>query len=200
MFRSIHPYAVAAGIDDPVVCYQGAVVAEPGSGRFLRHVPIPTELALEAIAAVQEEGFALNCYVDDNLYVSQVTLESESYAGFQNIPLYAVGDLLEWLAKPPTKLVAIGAEEEMDALAVRMRARFDGRLYIPPRNTEQRKVPDALGPYKLDTGEGYLIHGTHPYNEESVGEAVSHGCVRMGNEDLARLYPLVPRGTPVIIF
>jgi len=130
MFRSIHPYAVAAGIDDPVVCYQGAVVAEPGSGRFLRHVPIPTELALEAIAAVQEEGFALNCYVDDNLYVSQVTLESESYAGFQNIPLYAVGDLLEWLAKPPTKLVAIGAEEEMDALAVRMRARFDGRLYI----------------------------------------------------------------------
>ncbi|OGU08300.1 MAG: hypothetical protein A2W29_00095 [Gemmatimonadetes bacterium RBG_16_66_8] len=77
---------------------------------------------------------------------------------------------------------------------------FDGRLYIPPRNTEQRKVPDALGPYKLDTGEGYLIHGTHPYNEESVGEAVSHGCVRMGNEDLARLYPLVPRGTPVIIF
>ena len=105
-------------------------MAEPGSGRFLRHVPIPTELALEAIAAVQEEGFALNCYVDDNLYVSQVTLESESYAGFQNIPLYAVGDLLEWLAKPPTKLVAIGAEEEMDALAVRMRARFDGRLYI----------------------------------------------------------------------
>jgi lipoprotein-anchoring transpeptidase ErfK/SrfK len=77
---------------------------------------------------------------------------------------------------------------------------FDGRLYIPPRNTEQRKVPDALGPYKLDTGEGYLIHGTHPYNEESVGEAVSHGCVRMDNEDLARLYPLVPRGTPVIIF
>ena len=61
-------------------------------------------------------------------------------------------------------------------------------------------MPDALGPYKLDTGERYLIHGTHPYNEESVGEAVSHGCVRMGNEDLARLYPLVPRGTPVIIF
>lgn len=130
MFRSIHPYALAAGIDDPVVCYQGAVVAEPGSGRFLRHVPIPIELARETIAAVQEEGFALNCYVDDNLYVSRATLETESYAGFQNIPLYAVGDLLEWLEKPPTKLVAIGAEEEVDALAVRMRAHFDGRLYI----------------------------------------------------------------------
>ena len=77
---------------------------------------------------------------------------------------------------------------------------FDGRLYVPPVSTVQRKVPNALGPYKLDMGDGYLIHGTHLYNEESIGDAVSHGCVRMTNEDLTRLYPLVPRGTPVIIF
>jgi hypothetical protein len=77
---------------------------------------------------------------------------------------------------------------------------FDGRMYIPPVSTAQRKVPNALGPYKLDMGDGYLIHGTHLYNEESIGDAVSHGCVRMTNKDLTRLYPLVPRGTPVIIF
>lgn len=77
---------------------------------------------------------------------------------------------------------------------------FDDKLYIPPPTAVQRKVPNALGPYKLDTGDGYLIHGTHPYNEESIGEAVSHGCVRMSNDDLTRLYPMVPRGTPVIIF
>ena len=29
MFRSVRPYALAAGITDPVVCYQGAVVADP---------------------------------------------------------------------------------------------------------------------------------------------------------------------------
>lgn len=77
---------------------------------------------------------------------------------------------------------------------------FDGVMYIPPSGTAQRKVPDALGPYKLDMGDGYLIHGTHLYNEDSIGQAVSHGCVRMRNEDLVRLYPLVPTGTPVIIF
>ncbi len=76
---------------------------------------------------------------------------------------------------------------------------FDGKLFIPPLHTRQRRVPDALGPYKLDMGDGYLIHGTHVYNEESIGDAVSHGCVRMRNEDLIRLYPLVPRGTPVFI-
>ena len=76
---------------------------------------------------------------------------------------------------------------------------FDGRIYIPPFTSPQRKVPDALGPFKLDMGDGYLIHGTHIYNEESIGQAVSHGCVRMNNDDLARLYEIVPVGTVVEI-
>ena len=77
---------------------------------------------------------------------------------------------------------------------------FDGKIYMPPITSNQRRVPEALGPYKLDTGDGYLIHGTHIYNEESVGEAVSHGCVRMDNGDLDRLYHMVDAGTPVFIF
>jgi len=77
---------------------------------------------------------------------------------------------------------------------------FDDKIFMPPITSRQRRVPDALGPYKLDTGEGYLIHGTHLYNTESVGQAVSHGCVRMDNTDLERLYQLVQTGTPVFIF
>jgi Cof subfamily protein (haloacid dehalogenase superfamily) len=130
MFRSVRPYARAAGIDDPVVCYQGAVVAEPVSGRFLRHEPIPLELAREAIAAVQDEGYPLNCYVDDQLYVAQHTKASDAYASFQNLQVHAVGDLLGWLAAPPTKLVAVGDPAALDALERRMVERFDGRMYI----------------------------------------------------------------------
>jgi hypothetical protein len=77
---------------------------------------------------------------------------------------------------------------------------FDGKIFIPPMNTIQRKVTDALGPYKLDMGEGYLIHGTHVDNEDSIGTAASHGCVRMRNADLMILYQLVDPGTPVFIF
>jgi lipoprotein-anchoring transpeptidase ErfK/SrfK len=77
---------------------------------------------------------------------------------------------------------------------------FDGKIFIPPLTSPQRRVPDALGPYKLDMGDGYLIHGTHIYNEETIGEAVSHGCIRMRNADLIKLYPMVPRGTAVEIF
>jgi hypothetical protein len=77
---------------------------------------------------------------------------------------------------------------------------FDGKVFIPPFGTNQRRVPDALGPYKLDTGNGYLFHGTHIFNEDSIGQAVSHGCVRLTNEDVARLYRLTPVGTSVFIF
>jgi Cof subfamily protein (haloacid dehalogenase superfamily) len=130
MFQSVRRYALETGLDDPVVCYQGAVVAEPVSGRWLRHEPIPLDLARETIAALNEEGFGLNCYVGDELYVSEITPEARSYADFQHIVLHPVGDLLDWLEEPPTKLVVIGDPEVLDGLKQRMLERFDGRLYI----------------------------------------------------------------------
>jgi Cof subfamily protein (haloacid dehalogenase superfamily) len=130
MFRSVRPYVEQMGLEDPVICYQGAVVAEPRSGRFLRHEPIPVELAKETIATLQDEGFHVNCYVDDELHVASVTPEAEAYAHFQNLGIHAVGDLVAWLAKPPTKLVAVGEPKALDGLEDRMKAHFSGRLYI----------------------------------------------------------------------
>jgi Cof subfamily protein (haloacid dehalogenase superfamily) len=130
MFRSVRPYLEQAGLEAPVVCYQGAVVAEPGTGRFLRHEPIPLGLAREAIAAVEEEGFGLNCYVGDELYVASATPEARRYAEFQHIPIHVVGSLLDWLEEPPTKLVTIGDPAVLDGLEGRLKARFDGRMFI----------------------------------------------------------------------
>jgi Cof subfamily protein (haloacid dehalogenase superfamily) len=130
MFQSVRRYALAAGLDDPVVCYQGAVVAEPTSGRWLRHVPIPLALAKEAIRVLNAEGFGLNCYVGDELYVAAITAEARRYADFQHLELHPVGDLLAWLSEPPTKLVVIDDPEVLDELETRLKSRFDGRLYI----------------------------------------------------------------------
>ncbi len=76
---------------------------------------------------------------------------------------------------------------------------FGDTLYVPPFGSVQRRIPEALGPYKLALGDGYYIHGTNPYDEDSIGNAVSHGCIRMSNDQLALLYPLVRVGTPVYI-
>jgi Cof subfamily protein (haloacid dehalogenase superfamily) len=130
MFRSVRPYLAEAGLEDPVVCYQGAVVADPATGEFLLHEPIPLAEAREAIAAVEAEGFGLNCYVGDELYVADETPEALRYAEFQRLPIHPVGPLLDWLSEPPTKLVTIGDPDALDALEARLKARLDGRLYI----------------------------------------------------------------------
>ena len=41
------------------------------------------------------------------------------------------------------------------------------------------------------------FHGTP--NRDSVGQAASHGCVRMYNEDVRELYEVVALGTPVVV-
>ena len=130
MFSSVRPYLAQAGLDDPVICYQGAVVADPVSGEFLRHVPIPRERALEALDAVVAAGFHVNCYVDDELYVAAVTPEARAYAGFQRLEIHAVGDLHAWLTRDPTKLVAVGDPAALDELEAELKPRFRGRLYI----------------------------------------------------------------------
>lgn len=75
---------------------------------------------------------------------------------------------------------------------------FDDKIFIPPIGSPQRQVPDALGTHKLDLGDGYLIHGTP--ERDSIGQPVSHGCIRLSNEVIARLYPLVEVGAPVFIY
>jgi Cof subfamily protein (haloacid dehalogenase superfamily) len=130
MFQSVRRYALAAGITDPVVCYQGAVVADPATGEFLRHVPMPAPEAREVIAAVDALGYTILAYVGDELYVARETAESDAYAGFQHLSVHVVGDLLDWLPKAPTKLVAVGDPHALDGLEVELKARFRGRLYI----------------------------------------------------------------------
>jgi Cof subfamily protein (haloacid dehalogenase superfamily) len=130
MFQSVRPYARAAAIEDPVICYQGAAVAEPVSGRFLLHEPIPLQAAREVIESVEAEGLPLNVYVGDELYVARENEEALRYARFQNLAVHEVGDLLGWLSEPPTKLVTIGDPELLDQVEARMKSRFEGRLSI----------------------------------------------------------------------
>lgn len=74
----------------------------------------------------------------------------------------------------------------------------DGRVIIPPYGTNQRKYGEVLGSFRLYLGDGYALHGTN--NPKSVGQAVSHGCIRLRNEDIAELYHRVVVGTPVFIY
>ena len=130
MFRSVRPFLAAAQLDDPVVCYQGGLVADPLTGEFLRHVPIPVPDAQEALAAVMEAGFHINAYVDDELYVAAATREAHAYADLNRIEMHVIGDLRVWLHADPTKLVAVGDPDALDGLEAELKPRFAGRLFV----------------------------------------------------------------------
>lgn len=74
----------------------------------------------------------------------------------------------------------------------------NGNIIVPPFGTAQRKYTGVLGTNRLNLGDGYALHGTNQPN--SIGTSVSHGCVRLRNEDIETLYQMVPVGTPVYIY
>jgi Cof subfamily protein (haloacid dehalogenase superfamily) len=129
MVQSIRKALAPAGIAAPVICYQGAVVAD-ADGKWLRHEPLPLDLARETIAALADEGYSPNVYVDDELYVAADTEAARAYASLNRIEFHVVGPLLDWLEEPPTKLVAVGDPAALDALEPRMKQRFGDREFV----------------------------------------------------------------------
>jgi|SoiMethySBSTD1v2_1073268.scaffolds.fasta_scaffold06654_9 L,D-transpeptidase ErfK/SrfK len=67
-----------------------------------------------------------------------------------------------------------------------------------PRRLAERLAPTELGAYAMDLGDGYLIHGT--LYKRALGLSVTHGCVRLGDDDLDHIYHKVRIGTPVYIY
>lgn len=73
-----------------------------------------------------------------------------------------------------------------------------GAVVIPPVGTHPRMFPDVLGTHRLNLGDGYALHGTQAVSQ--LGQNVSHGCVRLHNDDIARLFAMANVGDEVIIY
>lgn len=73
-----------------------------------------------------------------------------------------------------------------------------GAVVIPPVGTRARQFPDVLGTHRLNLGDGYALHGTQAVSQ--LGRNVSHGCVRLHNDDIARLFAMANVGDEVIIY
>jgi lipoprotein-anchoring transpeptidase ErfK/SrfK len=75
---------------------------------------------------------------------------------------------------------------------------FDSTLFIPPVGTLNRRIEGELGRHMLDTGNGFLLHGTP--HKASIGTAATHGCIRLRDDDIAWLYDMIPVGARVYIY
>ncbi|MCB1036246.1 MAG: L,D-transpeptidase [Acidobacteria bacterium] len=68
----------------------------------------------------------------------------------------------------------------------------------PPEDDRQRRDDISMGRYGLYLGDGFLIHGT--IFQTLLGRKVTHGCVRLGDQDLETVYRLVPVGARVLFY
>jgi len=67
-----------------------------------------------------------------------------------------------------------------------------------PADPAQRVEAGMLGDYALGFGNGFFIHGT--LYTRLLGKNVTHGCVRLNDEDLRSVYRLADIGTQLMIF
>ncbi|MGE5235475.1 MAG: L,D-transpeptidase [Acidobacteriota bacterium] len=71
--------------------------------------------------------------------------------------------------------------------------------YLPPPAGSQDRFDDAsLGDYGLYMGDGYIIHGT--LFKTLLGRRVTHGCIRLGDQDLEFVYKNAPIGSHVYLY
>lgn len=67
-----------------------------------------------------------------------------------------------------------------------------------PSDPGERIEYGVLGEYALYFGDGYMLHGT--LYERLLGRSVTHGCIRLGQEDLRAVYHRASVGTPIFIY
>lgn len=71
-------------------------------------------------------------------------------------------------------------------------------LPVPPQNHSSRIERGSLGEYALSLGDGYKIHGT--LYKRFLGLPVTHGCVRLNDEDLEAVFFSLNIGSKVYIY
>ncbi|MEO8275840.1 MAG: L,D-transpeptidase [Thermoanaerobaculia bacterium] len=70
--------------------------------------------------------------------------------------------------------------------------------YLPPKNARDRVDDFSLGDYGLYMKDGYIIHGT--IFKTLLGKRVTHGCIRLGDEDLKWVFETVPTDARVYLY
>ncbi len=119
MYRSALRFHQAIASDLPLCAYQGALIKDPATQNVLRHLPVSRQLASQLLDYFEQPELrnllSVHFYINDQLYVREITEETKLYAQRSNIEPIAVGDLRNALADEPTKVLALS--DDIDLIA-----------------------------------------------------------------------------------
>jgi hypothetical protein len=112
--------------------------------------------------------------------------------------LLKAGDDQEWIFSTPKGMFRIQGKVTAPVWRKPDWAFIEEGLPVPHANSNLRFERGVLGDYALNLGDGYLIHGT--LYQRFLGLPVTHGCIRLGDEDLRKVYNALHIGSKVYIY
>lgn len=136
MFRSALRFHQQVGSTLPLIAYQGAWVQKPGSTEPDRHWSVPREQVLSLLDYFERPELrsllSVHFYINDELYVREITPETAAYAERSGIQPIAVGDLRCTLPTEPTKVLALSDDIDLiDQLLGSLQAQYTpAELYL----------------------------------------------------------------------
>lgn len=107
-------------------------------------------------------------------------------------------DNRQWIFKTPRGMFRIQGKITSPVWRMPDWAFIEEGRPVPPPDSPERYETGVLGDYALALGGGYLIHGT--LYQRYLGMPVTHGCVRLGDEDLETIYRNLEIGSRVYIY
>ena len=196
--------AGAAGIA-LIVAYVGGYAYAPAASAALPALPAaPSAKALarleKQLAALQPKGtFIVVDVVEQKVFLrrgDQVLREAVCSAGTGAI-LRDPKSGKEWIFDTPRGVRKV-KEKKKDPVWTKPDWAFVEEGEPLPKKWSERIDEATLGAYALYLGDGYMIHGT--LYQRYLGRPVTHGCIRLGDDDLEAVYQASPVGTPVLLF
>jgi Cof subfamily protein (haloacid dehalogenase superfamily) len=136
MYRSALRFHQDIGSTLPLLAYQGAWIQNPATGQLLRHWCVPPATAHGLLDYFEQPSWrsllSVHFYINDRLYVREITPETEIYAQRSGIEAIAVGDLRRVLSDSPTKVLALSDDTEViDRLLGNLRQQYTpAELYL----------------------------------------------------------------------
>lgn len=115
MTSSILPRVREFASEGIVVAYQGAVVADIGTGKLLKNVCFNEEDALFAVRLLEEENHHIHVYTNEGLFVNRRDEMLEAYEAVCKVKGTLVdGKLSDWLEtkRPPVVKILVMIEPE----------------------------------------------------------------------------------------
>jgi Cof subfamily protein (haloacid dehalogenase superfamily) len=136
MATSALRFARELGITDPIVAYQGALIrdiregGDERPGRLLLHRPLAAAAARDAIEWTRSIGLDPHVNHLEQFIIRADDPRAEDYSSFLGGRALVVDDLIAWLRRPVSKVIAV-AEQPMDHAVLDIaRARFEGRAAV----------------------------------------------------------------------